>query len=444
MKPKTAIQKKVAQLSATLRPLTARQEEWAYANCIEHFAYRTKSGILTCSDCGHQWKSGNGSLCDNLAGCRCPHCGAELKVYETLKRTDRQTQYFSVITTHKGFQLIRVAQMESVSKKGEPRKNYCKEVVQRWISPDGKVTTMALLRGFAFMYDCDSWSEWSAMEIRPHNQLYDNICEWGKTYPHKRYIPQLKRNGFKGDFYGISPVTLFKRLLSDPRMETLMKGGKIEEMRYFMLNPTNTDDFWASYLIAQRHHYQINNISMWCDYLRMLVNLGEDIRNPKNICSEDFIEAHDKVNRRIEAKHRKERAEAQKRMEIERREREQRKLLQEQQREEDFKALKSKFFGLIITDNEISVKVLESIEEYYEEGNVQNICVFGSEYYKKADTLVLSARIDGKIIETVEVDLQTLKVVQCHGRNNEDTEYHIRIIDLVNSNAKLIRERMTA
>ena len=223
-----------------------------------------------------------------------------------------------------------------------------------------------------------------------------------------------------------------------------MKGGKIEEMRYFMLNPTNTDDFWASYLIAKRHRYQINNISMWCDYLRMLVNLGEDIRNPKNICPEDFIEAHDKANRRIEAKHRKECAEAQRRMEIERREREQRRLLQEQQREEDFKALKSKFFGLIITDNEISVKVLESIEEYYEEGNVQNICVFGSEYYKKADSLILSARIDGKIIETVEVDLQTLKVVQCHGRNNEDTEYHKRIIDLVNSNAKLIRERMTA
>ena len=117
MKPKTAIQKKVAQLSATLRPLTARQEEWAYANCIEHFAYRTKSGILTCSDCGHQWKSGNGSLCDNLAGCRCPHCGAELKVYETLKRTDRQTQYFSVITTHKGFQLIRVARWNPSARK---------------------------------------------------------------------------------------------------------------------------------------------------------------------------------------------------------------------------------------------------------------------------------------------------------------------------------------
>lgn len=322
-------------------------------------------------------------------------------------------------------------------------KFYCHEVVQRWITPDGKVTTMALLRAYAFFY-CDLWALESGMEIRSHNDLYDNVVTWGDVYPRINVIPQLKRNGFKGDFHGISPIRLFKRLLSDPRIETLMKDGRIEEMKYFILNPLNADDFWASYLIAGRHRYRINNISMWCDYLHMLVNLGQDIRNPKNICPEDFIEAHDNAHRRIEAKHRKEYAEAERRREIERREREQRRLLQEQQREEDFKALKSKFFGLIITDNEISVKVLESIEEYYEEGNVQNICVFGSEYYKKADTLVLSARIDGKIIETVEVDLQTLKVVQCHGRNNEDTEYHKRIIDLVNSNAKLIRERMTA
>ena len=443
MKPKTALQKKVAKLSATLRPITATQRQWAYCHCVEHFAYRTKSGTMTCSDCGHQWKSGNGSLCDTLAGCKCPLCGAELKVDDTRRRTYKETRYFSVITTCGGFQVIRVVQIRHVSRKGEPMKFYCNEVVQRWISPDGKVTTMALLRAYAFFY-CDLWALESGMEIRSHNDLYDNVVTWGDVYPRINVIPQLKRNGFKGDFHGISPIRLFKRLLSDPRIETLIKDGRIEEMKYFILNPLNADDFWASYLIAGRHRYRINNISMWCDYLHMLVNLGQDIRNPKNICPEDFIEAHDKAHRRIEAKHRKEYAEAERRREIERREREQRRLLQEQQREEDFKALKSKFFGLIITDNEISVKVLESIEEYYEEGNVQNICVFSSEYYKKADSLILSARIDGKIIETVEVDLQTIKVVQCHGRNNEDTEYHKRIIDLVNSNAKLIRERMTA
>ena len=36
----------------------------------------------------------------------------------------------------------------------------------------------------------------------------------------------------------------------------------------------------------------------------------------------------------------------------------------------------------VITDEEIIIKVLESIDEYYSEGKAQNICVFGSEYYK--------------------------------------------------------------
>ena len=157
-----------------------------------------------------------------------------------------------------------------------------------------------------------------------------------------------------------------------------------------------------------------------------------------------LFRSHDNATRKIEAIHEKERAEQRRRWEIERREREQQRQLQREKDAEDFIANKSKFFGLVITDEEIIVKVLESIDEYYSEGKAQNICVFGSEYYKKADTLILSARIGGEIIETVEVDLRTLKVVQCHGKYNQDTEYHERIIDLVNKNANLIRERMKA
>lgn len=86
-------------------------------------------------------------------------------------------------------------------------------------------------------------------------------------------------------------------------------------------------------------------------------------------------------------------------------------------------------------------KFFESIEEYYKEGKLQNICILGSWYYKKADTLGLSAKIDGEIIEIVEVDLRTLKVVQCHGKNNQNTAYHDRIINLANDNSKLIKDR---
>ena len=442
MKPKTRIQKEVARLSATLSPISDAQFEWAYKHCIEHIAYRTKNGTMTCSDCGHVWHS-KSALADSLCGCRCPICGAELKVQETRRRTLNQTRYFSVITTFKGFQVIRVSQVRYVSRKGEPMQFYCHEVVQRWISSEGKVVDMALLRGFQFYY-CDVWALDSGMEVRPHNSLYDEVVAWSDVYPRKSFIPQLKRNGFKGDFHGVYPVTLFKALLSDPRIETLMKAGEIEEMKYFLSNRTSADNLWASYLIAKRHHYKINNIGMWCDYLMMLKNLGKDIRNPKNICPQDFIEAHDRANRMIDAKRDKAIAERMRQAEIAQREREQQQLLQEKEREEEFKALKSKFFGLVISDNEICVKVLESIEEYYEEGTKQDICVFGAGYYRKENTLILSARIDGQIVETVEVDLRTLKVVQCHGKYNKDTEYHDRIINLVNSNAKLIRERMTA
>ena len=413
MKPKTKIQKEVARLSANLRPISATQIDWAYRHCVEHIGYRTKKGNITCSDCGHEWHS-DSVLCDTLEGGTCPKCHAELKVQDTRKRTYKETQYFSVITICKGYQVIRVAQVRCESRKGEPMQFYCHEVVQRWISSDGKVADMALLRGFTFCY-CDVWALCSAMEIRPHNSLYDDVVARSCAYPNMRVLPQLRRNGFKGDFHGNSPVRHFK-----------------------------ADVCWASYLIAKRYKFRIDNFSMWCDYLRMLNKLGQDLRNPKNICPEDFMAAHDKATRKIEAIHEKERIERQRRWEIERREREQQRQLQRKKDAEDFIANKSKFFGLVITDEEIIIKVLESIDEYYSEGKAQNICVFGSEYYKKADTLILSARIGGEIIETVEVDLRTLKVVQCHGKYNQDTEYHERIIDLVNKNANLIRERMKA
>lgn len=443
MKPKTMIQKEVARLSATLRPISPKQTEWAYTNCVEHIAYRAKSGMLTCPDCGHSWKSGGGTLCDTHEGCICPHCGAELKVQDTRRRTQKGVRYFCILTTCRRYQVIRVAQAHYSSKKGEPMKFYCTEEVQRWISPDCKVTDMALLRTFPSYY-CDQWSLYSDMEVRPYNSLYDDVCKWSEVYPLILTIPQLRRNGFKGDFYGISPVLLFKRLLSDTRIEMLMKSGEIEDMKYFILNPHNAEMLWASYLIARRHHYKINSLELWCDYLQMLNNLGQNIRNPKNICPADFIDAHDRAMRRIEAKRMKERTEKERRWEAERRDREQRKLLEEKQCKDDFKAMKSKFFGLVISDNEITVKVLKSIEVYYEEGKAQNICVFGAGYYTKAELLVLSARIGDRTIETVEVDLQTIRVVQCHGKGNLNTPYHDRIVDLVNSNAQLIKARMTA
>lgn len=110
--------------------------------------------------------------------------------------------------------------------------------------------------------------------------------------------------------------------------------------------------------------------------------------------------------------------------------------------EKNYLKSKGKFFGLVFTDNLILVKVIESVAEMQLEGKLMYHCV-GS-YHKRTDSLILSATIDGKRIETVEVSLTTFKVVQSRGVCNSNTEYHDRIISLVESNAELIRKRMSA
>ena len=111
-------------------------------------------------------------------------------------------EYFSVITTCKQYQVIRFFSVKSRHKAGEPADYSILEVVQRWIAPDGRTATIARLRGMSFIY-YDQWAEGSDMEVRrdERQQAYDisPVC----TYPRKRFIPELTRNGFKGECHGI-------------------------------------------------------------------------------------------------------------------------------------------------------------------------------------------------------------------------------------------------
>lgn len=110
--------------------------------------------------------------------------------------------------------------------------------------------------------------------------------------------------------------------------------------------------------------------------------------------------------------------------------------------EERFQELKSKFFGISFTDGMIQVRTLESVQDYLTEGTELHHCVFSNEYYLKEDSLILSATIDGRRIETIEISLDTFQVVQSRGVCNKNTEYHDQIVSLVNANKRLIRQRM--
>ena len=106
---------------------------------------------------------------------------------------------------------------------------------------------------------------------------------------------------------------------------------------------------------------------------------------------------------------------------------------------------KGKFFGVCFGDGEIMVTVISSVAEIAEEGAVMHHCVYDNGYYKRPDSLILSAKdTEGKRIETVELNLKTLKVEQSRAVCNGVSPYHNRIIGLVEKNINLIKQRMTA
>ena len=424
MKPRNQKQQHILELSGRLRPLTTPQKNWALNSTINHYGYRLKSEMCTCMKCGHQWLETRNGMC------LCPECGTRIEIKDTKERVICDKSYFNVITTMEGYQVIRMFLMIVEMRKGMKANPAYLEIGSYWIDGNGKTSVVGLQRTLGQYIDCFSFG--SPLEIRRDNEAFQRISdEW--VYPRIKVTDTIKRNGFKGSCHHIHPVTLFQELLTNPKAETLMKANDIELLRYLCARPTykaDIDTYWNTIKVANRNGYKVTDSQMWMDYIKMLERCGKDILSPKYICPSNLKEEHDRYMRKghiLEAK--KKRAED---------------IRKAQEREASFKEQKEKFFGIRINDGEIEVKVLESVEEYRQEAESQHICLFSAAYDQRESSLILSARIDGRIIETIEVDLRTLRVVQSRGVCNQNTDYHDRIINLINANDHLIKERITA
>ena len=422
MKPRNKFEQAVIAQSKYLRPITKAQTQWAFRECIDHYAYRLPKGKTTCLDCGHSWQ-----MNETTEHCTCPQCGAGLQVATTRARKLQQRQYFTVLTTSGGYQVLRMYLLIVGMEKGYRAVSSVIEIGQYWWSESGRQTVVAVQRIMG--HYVDSFAYYSPMAIRNENEAYRFIAHC-PLYPKVKAIDTLRRNGFAGECHDIAPNIIIPALLTDSRAETLMKAGRTEHLRYFLSKAKDLNKYWQAYKITLRRGYDITDIALWCDYMDMLGRLGKDTHNAHFVCPKDLQAAHDTAQRKLQAQRDKE-AEARRR---------QRAL----ENEERFQALKAPFFGIAFTDGTIEVRVLESVEEYMEEGKALHHCVFTNEYYLKEQSLILSARIEGKRIETIEVSLETMKVIQCRGLQNKNTEYHDRIIDLVNANQQVFRDRMKA
>lgn len=120
MKPRTKYQKQVVTSNKGLRPIKGAQMQWAFRECLDHYAFQLKHGQTTCMDCGHTWTTD-----EDADKCVCPKCKAKLEVQRTKRQKAMSSTYFSVLTERKGLQLMRAYQMKAYYRKGQKADIYC-------------------------------------------------------------------------------------------------------------------------------------------------------------------------------------------------------------------------------------------------------------------------------------------------------------------------------
>lgn len=433
MKPKTKSEKEIVKLSKKLPVLSAAQLKYIKEKVNDFIGIQRKSGKAYCLECGHTFQTTNEKFIS------CPNCGRKLEMTVTKKsKMHCQPFYFTVITTKNDYQVIRHFWVEIKKEVGKEASYFISEVVQNWISPNGVLKHMAKLRvPMSFYYD--TWQHYSDLEIRQeckgYAYYYANPYRINSdvVYPKIKITDKIIQRGYAGSMYNITPCEFFSFLLKSNIGETLLKTGDIETFKKSVYDQ-RIIKYWNSYKICKRHNYRILKLNDWLDHMALLEYFGKDIHNPHYICPEDFNKEHQKYIIKKNAVEERKRQEEQILKDKE--------TLQKRVKEaEEYIKEKGKYFNIIITDNEISISVLKSIEEVMEEGHAMHHCVFSNEYYSRKDCLLLSAKDNnGNRLETIELSLRDYKIEQSKGKYNQFTPYHERIIELLTNNMNVIRK----
>lgn len=427
MRPRTIAQRHVLKLSQGLPKITREQEEYAFRHAVAHEAYRLKNGRTGCLDCGHVWHEALELV--SIIEIECPSCGIPLKVENTRRLNGKHRGFFGIVTVCEDYQVSRFYKLWTYHTVGKPAQKWIREVAQLWMHPDKKLEIVGENRNT--MGYCDNFH--GDMEIRNRDNLWKyNICPTA-MWPTAQVLPIYKRNGIRNNFHGISPYNLLTGILHDSTMETLLKAKQYSLLSMRSDRDPRINRYWSAIKICMRNRYIVKDAKSWLDYLDLLERYGKDLRNAKFVCPKNFKREHD----HYVAKYREQ---------LRREEEERNRLNIEKQQQRAAKAaasytkMRAAFFGICIVDDDLSITVLQNVEEFKAEGDAHKHCVYTNAYYKKKDSLIMSAQVNGVRIETIEMNLATLKVVQSRGLKNQATEYNARILSLLNRNLDQIRK----
>ena len=245
-------------------------------------------------------------------------------------------------------------------------------------------------------------------------------------HPYSIFKSEYRQLGINKDLSGIGLIEAIKLLPNTPKAETLLKAKQYSLLSKCTNHYYKVNEYWNSIKICLRNKYKVQDASIWFDYLDMLTYFNKDLRNAKYVCPKDLKKEHDRLMIKKQEKQKRE-ADERRRSEI-------------AKAEAAYSKKIKPFSWLSFSNGLIVIKALESVKEFETEGDILKHCVFANEYYNKEESLVLSARINGVPIETIEVNLDKMKIEQSRGLKNNPSEYNKTIVSLVKRNLNKIKE----
>lgn len=383
MKPRNKIQREVVAISAKIPPITDKQKQWGITHC-----------------------------------------------YTAKERTYKKAmyRYFVISSRVKNWQVCRFFQIRKQRQLYE-----LIEPVRLWFNEDGHMEVEAMNR-FCLSGKMDSWIIDSELTLKNIPATYKDYTQMLPISASKitSALPILKRNGLKGSFHNMQPRDVIEGLIQNNMFETLWKCRQyslLHALAFGWNRDYNNAGKMSAVKIVLRHGYKVTDGRMWLDMVDMLERLHKDIRNPKFVCPADLKEGHNKALEWLNRYDEKQRKIS-----------EQKKLLEDKIAAKRYGIARKSFMGMVLSDGKVVVRVLPTVESVMQEGEAMHHCVFANEYYKKLDSLLLTAKVDGKRAETIEVDLKRYELVQSRGICNQNSKYHEEIVSLVNDNMDVIRK----
>lgn len=421
MKPRTKAQVEIFNLSKLVLDVADKIKNWAYKECNEHIGLATTKNFW-CLDCGNEHSL---SLVKNNK-VTCPSCKSKLTIEKSLKRKYHQNYNVAFAEVLGDYQVIRIFEVNSYHRKHEKPTIYVQENIMQFIPSDRKKVQYVARSASMGSYE----PRYGDLEIRkPHawkERLYNPLPYM--FHPWSSFKDEYSKLGVNHNLQGLTLLTLIDNL-NYSQAETLLKAKQYSLLNYFGTdNRSRIITYWPSIKIAIRNNYFPKDASMWLDYLDLLDRFGKDLRSPKYLFPKDLNKSHDKLveKRRV----------IQKKLELEKR-----KIDLEEDEKKYAKKIQN-FLGMEFSKGELKIKILESVKEFIEEGETHKHCVFTNKYHNKEDSLLFSATHKGIRIETVEISISNLEILQSRGFQNKASKFNKRILNLVNENMFQIEERL--